>query len=356
MNAMSAQAPAACTGAAPPRASPGLHVGAIIALHALGWGLCLSQASSHPMLLGLGISAYLFGLRHGFDADHIAAIDDTVRLMLQRGRDPLAVGLFFSLGHSTVVFALSVLAALFASLVRDHLGGLEAVGSLVGTLVSAGFLVLVGWLNLRILIDLLRLRRRHDARHEHTHAAMDALLAGRGLLGRLFARLPASRPAPLMRHAWQIFPVGLLFGLGFDTASEIALLSLAGTASGHVGWAGVMSLPMLFAAGMALVDSADCALMTHAYAWTLLLPARRMSFNLLMTSVSVALALGVAGVELAQLLIGRLGLHGPAAGALEGLSLNALGLGVVVLSAGLSAGAWGMSRALAGMRRRGPAR
>ncbi len=353
---MSAQAPAARTGAAPPRASPGLHAGAIVALHALGWGLCLSQAASHPMLLGLGISAYLFGLRHGFDADHIAAIDDTVRLMLQRGRDPLAVGLFFSLGHSTVVFALSVLAALFAALVRDRLGSLEAVGSLLGTLVSAGFLIVVGWLNLRILVDLLRLRRRHGARHEHSHAAIDALLAGRGLLARLLARLPASRPAPLMRHAWQIFPVGLLFGLGFDTASEIALLSLAGTASGHVGWAGVLSLPTLFAAGMALVDSADCALMTRAYAWTLLQPARRLRFNLLMTSMSVALALGVAGVELAQLLIGRLGLHGAAAGALERLSLNSVGVGVVGLSAGLASGVWGVSRAMARIQRRGPAR
>ncbi len=351
---MSAQASAARAGTAPPRAAPGLHVGAIVALHALGWGLCLGQAASHPMLLGLGISAYLFGLRHGFDADHIAAIDDTVRLMLQRGRDPLGVGLFFSLGHSAVVFALSLLAALCAALVRHRLGDLQAVGSLLGTLVSAGFLGLVGWLNLRVLVDLLRLRRRHGAGHGHDHAAIDALLAGRGLLARLFARLPASRPAPLMRHAWQIFPVGLLFGLGFDTASEIALLSLAGTASGHVGWAGVLSLPTLFAAGMALVDSADCALMTHAYAWTLLQPERRTNFNLLTTSMSVALALGVAGVELAQLLIGRLGLHGPVAGALERLSLHAVGLGVVVVSAGLTAALWGVSRALAGARRVGP--
>ena len=155
---MSAQASAARAGTAPPRAAPGLHVGAIVALHALGWGLCLGQAASHPMLLGLGISAYLFGLRHGFDADHIAAIDDTVRLMLQRGRDPLGVGLFFSLGHSAVVFALSLLAALFAALVRDRLGSLEAVGSLLGTLVSAGFLIVVVVVLVNLLGDRFAIR------------------------------------------------------------------------------------------------------------------------------------------------------------------------------------------------------
>jgi high-affinity nickel-transport protein len=307
---------------------------AIALLHLLGWGLCLAQAGSHPALLGLGVSAYLFGLRHAFDADHIAAVDDTVRLLVQKGRAPLGAGFFFSLGHSSVVFALALLAAFAASLIRRHLPGLEGLGGLIGAVVSGVFLWVVGLLNLGVLLELLRLWRLHRAGRgqvhcrPHDHAHVESLLAGRGLLNRLFGR----RLTRMVEHSWQMYPIGLLFGLGFDTASEIALLALtAGAAAGRAPLAAVLALPVLFTAGMSLVDTADGVMMSRAYRWALLDPARRLVYNLGTTALSVAVALGIGSVELLQVLVGRLGLHGCGIEGLRGLEFDKLGYGIVAL-------------------------
>ena len=320
------------------RRALGGYGAAIAALHLLGWGLCLSQTTAHPVLLGLGLSAYLFGLRHAFDADHIAAVDDTVRLMLGRGREPLGVGFYFSLGHASVVFALVAVVAFAATLVRQHLPGLEAAGKLIGPLVSGIFLWVVGSLNFRVLLDMLQIWRRRHVPHRHHAAELDALLARRGLLNRLFGRSLTRR----VRHSWQMYPIGLLFGLGFDTATEIALLTLAsGAATSQVPVGGVLALPILFAAGMSLIDTADGVLMVRAYGWALDQPIRRIGYNLATTALSVVVALGIGTLELVRLLIGWGGLRGPAADALGRLSLGALGYVVV----GLFVGAWVVSYA-----------
>ena len=320
------------------------YLGAIAVLHVAGWGLCLAYTRSCPALLGMGLAAYLFGLRHAFDADHIAAIDDTVRFLLQKGRGPLGVGFFFSLGHSTVVFVLALLAALLTSLVEHRLPGLQAAGQLIGTLVSGLFLWLVGLLNLAVLLDMLQLWRRHHAVHDHVH--LDQLLERRGLLNRMFGQ----RLSRLIDRSWKMYPVGLLFGLGFDTASEVALLALAGgAAASRIPVAAVLSLPILFTAGMSLMDTADGVLMTRAYGWAFFDPVRRIFYNLTTTSLSVGVALLVGTIELAQVLIGELGLHGTLAESLAGLSFGTLGY----LVAGLFLLAWAGSYAVWRLRSRG---
>ena len=326
------------------RRALGGYGAAIVALHLLGWGLCLSQASTHPVMLGLGLSAYLFGLRHAFDADHIAAVDDTVRLLLGHGREPLGVGFYFSLGHASVVFALAALVAFAATFVRHHLPALEAAGALIGPLVSGAFLWIVGSLNFMVLLDMLRIWQRRHVPHRHQ---LDALLARRGLLNRLFGR----RLTRHIRHSWQMYPIGLLFGLGFDTATEIALLTLASSAAtSQVPASGVLALPILFAASMSLIDTTDGVLMVRAYGWALNNPIRRIGYNLATTALSVAVALGIGTLELAQLILGRSGLHGRVADALARLSLDTLGYVVV----GLFIGAWVVSYAGVRMASRVP--
>lgn len=307
---------------------------AIAVLHVLGWGLCLFHTRTHPALLGLGLAAYLLGLRHAFDADHIAAIDDTVRLMLHNKRGPLGVGFFFSLGHSTVVCVLAVVAGLLSMLVQQHLPGVRCFGNVVGTLVSGVFLWGIGLLNLAVLLDMLHLWHRwHEA---HVHSRLEHLLARRGILNRLFGR----RLTRLVEHSWQMYPVGLLFGLGFDTASEIALLTLAGGAAvSRAPIGAVLALPILFTAAMSLMDTADGVLMTRAYGWAFFDPVRRIFYNLATTSLSVAVALLTGTLEIAQLLVRELHLGGAMARALAGLPMGLFGYGI----AALFVLAWGAS-------------
>ncbi len=319
---------------------------AVALLHVAGWGLCLLDAGVRPSMLGLGLAAYLFGLRHAFDADHIAAIDDTVRLMLQRRQRPIGVGFFFSLGHSTVVFILALLTAWIATAVSVHLPGLRAIGAVVGTLVSGTFLWLIGVLNLLVLLDMLKIWR-HRNRHPHEHR-LDALLARRGLLYRVLGR----RTTDLIGRSWHMYPVGLLFGLGFDTASEVALLALTGgaAASRLPAW-GVLALPLLFAAGMSLMDTADGVMMVRAYGWAGANPARRIFYNITTTTLSVAVALAIGSVEIAQVLIGAFGFHGRVAQTIAAISFEHLGVAIValfVLAWGLSYMGWRFS---AGTRR-----
>lgn len=319
----------------------------VFGLHALGLSLWVSAAGGGPAgMLGLGMSAYLLGLRHAFDADHIAAVDDTVRLLVQRGRRPLGAGFYFSLGHSSVVFALVLASASFARSARAYLPGLQHFGDLFGPLLSGGFLCWVGALNLVILLKMLRLwQGRGGGRgpSPHRHAPLDELMAPRGLLRRLLG----GRLFQSIGHSWQMYPVGFLFGLGFDSASEVTLLAMSGVAAaGRISVAGVLALPVLFAAAMSLVDTADGVVMTHAYGWALDNPARRLLYNLATTALSVAVALGIGTLELVQLLIAQLRLHGRLAQALASFAFDRLGF-VIVATFLLG---WGLSYAYARWR------
>src|SRR5438270_2400195 len=219
--------------------------GVVALLHVLGWGLLIAYGIGHPALLGLGGLAYTFGLRHAFDADHISAIDNTTRKLLQEGKKPVAVGFFFSLGHSTVVFLIAVLLGfavktIVASVVSDS-GQLKDLGGLLGTSVSGVFLIVIGLLNLLILLDILRVYRRMR-RGEYDRGSLQHELVAGGLMTRIFGRL-----FKVVSHSWHMYPIGFLFGLGFDTASEVALLAIsAGAAANGVPVTAVLHLPLIF--------------------------------------------------------------------------------------------------------------
>ncbi len=272
------------------------YYGVVLLLHVTGWGLYLAYARQQPALVGLGLAAYAFGLRHAFDADHIAAVDDTVRLMLARGSRPLGVGFYFSLGHSSVVLLLALGIGCAASLVKQYLPALQQFGSVIGAAVSGTFLCIVGLLNLIVLIGMLRAWRGLSVSGQGHHH-MDQLLAQRGLMNRLLrGRLSRS-----MTRDWHMFPLGFLFGLGFDTASEIALLAMmAGAAAGNLPIAATLCLPILFAAGMSLMDTTDGVLMVKAYNWAFINPLRKIFYNITTTGLSVAIALVIGSVELVQ--------------------------------------------------------
>jgi high-affinity nickel-transport protein len=291
--------------------------GAVGVLHLGGWGLLLAYSAQHPALLALGGLAYTFGLRHAFDADHIAAIDNTTRKLLQSGHKPVGVGFFFSLGHSTVVLLIAVALGLAVrSIVQGVIGTngeLRSIGGAVGTLVSGGFLVLIGILNLVILLDIVRVYRKMR-RGEYDREGLENELVAGGVMTRLFGRLFRA-----IDHSWQMYPVGFLFGLGFDTASEVALLAIsAGAAAQGLPFTAVISLPLIFAAGMSLMDTTDGAFMSKAYSWAFASPIRKVFYNLTMTSLSVFVALFVGVVELLQILIHLSGLHGGVFDAIAG--------------------------------------
>jgi high-affinity nickel-transport protein len=269
---------------------------AVLFLHVLGWGLFVWYARTSPALAGLGTLAYTFGLRHAFDADHIAAIDTTTRKFLQEDERPLGVGFFFSLGHSTIVLALVTSLALGAATVKQRIPSFQHWGGYVGTGVSGTFLCLIGIVNLLVLLDVARSVRDLRA-GTLDEARLEQRLLDRGLMSRLFIGRFANR----IRASWQMYPLGALFGLGFDTASEVALLALAAGAATHrVPVLAVLSLPILFAAGMSLLDTADGAFMSHAYSWAFSHPARKAYYNLTVTTLSVAVALGIGTIELLQ--------------------------------------------------------
>lgn len=313
--------------------------GFVAFLHLLGWGVYLYYAARFPQLVGLGFVAYMFGLRHAFDADHIAAVDDTVRYLLQKGKKPLGVGFFFSLGHSTVVLALAVGIALAASFVKAELPQLRLLGGVISAGVSGTFLWIIGILNLLVLLDVLDVWRQAKS-GTHNHAHLELLLQKRGLLNRLFG----GRLQKLMNHSWQMYPLGLLFGLGFDTASEVGLLAMtAGASAGNLPIPAVLCLPVLFAAGMTVMDTTDGVLMCKAYEWAFLNPLRKIFYNITTTGLSVAVALLVGSIELLQVMISVLRLHGLFFDFVANLDFGILGyliVGMFLLAWGLSVVAW----------------
>ena len=287
--------------------------GTVVLLHVIGWGLfayynskpeyhSLTDTSGLLVYAGAGVLAYSFGLRHAFDADHISAIDDTTRVMLAKGRNPLAVGLFFSLGHSTVVMALSVGIAFAAKAAVRFQKDFMETGGTIGASVSTFFLYLVGVLNLIILVGVIKVWRKAKT-GQFSHEHLQDLLNERGLMNRIFRGFFKKG----FDHSWQIYPVGVLFGLGFDTATEVALLALSATAAvGTVGGflppLAIIALPFIFAAGMSLMDALDGIFMTKAYSWAFTSPLRKIYYNITTTGLSIFVAFVIGTIQFVSVL------------------------------------------------------
>lgn len=271
------------------------------------WLWALLAFHDSPMLLGTAFLSYSFGLRHAFDADHIAAIDNVTRKMMQEGKRPISVGLFFSLGHSTVVVGLAVLIAATAALLADRYFAFGQYGGIIGTAVSSFFLLAIAAANLLVLIQVYKAfqRVKRDGRLEEED--LDTMLAKRGFMGRIFRGL-----FRLIEKSWHMYPLGLLFGLGFDTATEVGLLSIsaAQASAGMPIWS-ILVFPALFTAGMTLMDTTDGVLMLGAYGWAFVKPIRKLYYNLTITFVSVVAALFIGGIEVLGLIGDKLDLQGP---------------------------------------------
>ena len=304
----------------------GFSAGVVI-LHALGFGLFLCYLPRNPALTGLATLAYTFGLRHAFDADHIAAIDNTTRKLLQDRKRPLGTGFFFSLGHSTIVFGLTAALAVAAGTVHSQISNLQGYGSTIGASVSGTFLLLIGALNLLVLLEVVGVFRRMK-RGVYDEQDLERALENQGFLARFLLKRVGDR----IDASWKMYPLGVLFGLGFDTATEIALLAVAaGVATHHVPFLAVISLPLIFAAGMSLMDTADGAFMSQAYGWAFSSPVRKVYYNISVTSLSVAVAWMVGAIELLQVFAAKFALHGPFWRLLASLDLGRLGYVVVGL-------------------------
>jgi high-affinity nickel-transport protein len=331
---------------------PGCTRNKVIALYALllGFNLaawCWAFVAFHrfPVLLGTAFLAYSFGLRHAVDADHIAAIDNVTRKMMQQGKRPVGVGLMFSLGHSTIVIFGSVAIAATALALQHRIDGVREIGGVIGTLVSALFLFAIASVNLIVLQAVCRSFMRVRRGEPCVEEDFDLLLGNRGFLSRLF------RPMfNLIRSSWHMYPLGILFGLGFDTATEIGVLGIsAAEASKGLSLSAILVFPVLFAAGMSLIDSTDNILMLGAYGWAFVKPIRKLYYNITITAVSVVVALAVGGLEALGLLAGRFHLTGgfwSLVGKLNG-HFGMLGYGIVAVF-GLS---WILSIAIYKWRR-----
>jgi high-affinity nickel-transport protein len=313
--------------------------GFIALLHVAGWFVLLALVvPGHYSLgaktfgVGIGVTAYTLGMRHAFDADHISAIDNTTRKLMAEGRRPLSTGFWFSLGHSTIVFALAFLLSLgvkaLVGPVKNDSSTLHQVTGVIGTGVSGTFLYIIAAINLVILAGIIKVFRemRRGAYDEET---LEAQLNARGFMNRIFGGLMRSITEP-----WQMYPVGVLFGLGFDTATEVALLVLAGTgAASGLPWYAILCLPVLFAAGMSLFDTIDGSFMNFAYGWAFSKPVRKVYYNITITGLSVAVALLIGTTELLGLVAQEYRLGGPFWNWVSGLNLNTLGFIIVALFA-----------------------
>lgn len=278
----------------------------LIAANVAAWAWALVAFHDYPVLLGTAFLAYSFGLRHAVDADHIAAIDNVTRKLMQQGKRPVTTGFFFSLGHSTVVVLASIGVAATATAFKDRMGAIHDIGGLIGTVVSAAFLLLLAAINLSVLINVYRSFQRVKGGGTYAEEELDLLLSGGGLMARLFRRL-----FRLVGRSWHMYPLGFLFGLGFDTATEVGLLgiSAAGGSSGLPIWS-ILVFPALFTAGMTLIDTTDSVLMLGAYGWAFVKPVRKLYYNMTITFVSVVVALIVGGIEALGLIGSRLNLTG----------------------------------------------
>jgi nickel/cobalt transporter (NiCoT) family protein len=277
---------------------------ALIAANIAAWLWAATAFRDYPILLGTAALAYTFGLRHAFDADHIAAIDNVTRKLMQEGKRPVGVGLFFSLGHSTVVVALSVAIAITATALQGNFASFKSIGSVIGTIVSACFLFAIALANAFVLIAIYRTFQTVKKGGRFVEEDLDLMLSSRGFLGRLFRRF-----FHVIERSWHMYPLGLLFGLGFDTATEVGVLGISATqaAQGLPIWS-ILVFPALFTAGMSLMDTADSILMLGAYGWAFVKPIRKLYYNLTITAVSVLVAVVVGGLQVLNLIGDELGL------------------------------------------------
>ena len=276
----------------------------LIGANVAAWLWALAAFHDYPILLGTATLAYTFGLRHAFDADHIAAIDNVTRKLMQEGKRPVAVGFFFSLGHSTIVVALTIAIAITATVLQANFESFKSVGAVVGTLVSALFLFAIATANIVVLISIYRTFWTVKNGGKFLEEDLDIALANRGVMGRLFRRF-----FRVIERSWHMYPLGVLFGLGFDTATEVGLLGISATqaAQGLSIWS-ILVFPALFTAGMSLMDTSDSILMLGAYGWAFVKPIRKLYYNLTITAVSVVVALVVGGLEALNLIGDQLGL------------------------------------------------
>lgn len=302
----------------------------LVAANALAWGWALIAFEMQPVLTGTAVLAYSLGLRHALDADHIAAIDNVTRKLMQEGKRPVSVGLFFALGHSAVVLLASVAVALAANSLTGQFTAYREIGGVIGTSASALFLFIIAAVNLVVLSGVTRAFRKVRRGGVVRDEDIDALLQQRGWLARLFR--PLFR---LVSASWHLFPIGFLFALGFDTASEISLFGLSAGASGNVSNWSILVFPALFTAGMTLVDTIDGVLMLGAYGWAYRNPTRKLFYNMAITSVSVVVAVMIGGIEVLGLLAGHFSFDGQFWRWISGLNagFGALGFGIVAFFA-----------------------
>ena len=321
-----------------------LYAAFVVALHVVGWGwMWFVVAPQYPFMLGSAGLAYSFGLRHAFDADHIAAIDNTTRRLMTPSHRPFGVGFFFSLGHSTIVFAMTLGLALATQVMTAQMPHLRSVGGLIGTAVSGLFLYAIGILNLFVMIDTVRMFRSLRQGNPVPANVSGELMAG-GIFTRWFGGV-----FRVATRAWHMYFVGLLFGLGFDTATEIGLLTTTAIAASQaLPLTAILTLPVLFAAGMCLLDSADGILMCGAYGWAFSNPLRKVFYNLTVTGLSVFVALVIGTVELVSIVTDRiLGVHHGIWGRVQSLDVQSMGYLVTaafVLSWAVSFAVWKLGR------------
>jgi nickel/cobalt transporter (NiCoT) family protein len=307
----------------------------IVALNIIGWGLLAAAVGHHYHIsktglfgFGTGVLAYTLGMRHAFDADHIAAIDNTTRKLVNDGQRPLSVGFFFSLGHSSVVFLLAVIlnfgVRALDSQVGNDASGLHKTTNIIGTSVSGGFLYLIAALNLIVMVGIVKVYREMKS-GKFDNEELERQLNNRGLMNRFFGGYARRIDSP-----WKMYPVGILFGLGFDTATEVALLVLAGTAvAGGLPFYAILSLPILFAAGMSLFDTIDGCFMNFAYDWAFAKPIRKVFYNLTITGLSVFVAFFIGTIEIVGLIGSEAHLNGPFWNFFANFNINTAGFVIV---------------------------
>ncbi|HZZ20860.1 MAG TPA: HoxN/HupN/NixA family nickel/cobalt transporter [Opitutaceae bacterium] len=318
--------------------------GVLLLFNAAAWLWAFAAFHGHPVLLGTAFLAYTFGLRHAVDADHIAAIDNVTRKLMHQGQRPVSVGCYFSLGHSTVVFALSLAVAVASVTIKDHFASWAGVAGTLGTCISAAFLLGIACANAIVLRSVYRTFVHVKRGGQYSDEDLDILLSSNGFLSRVFRSV-----FRIVDRSPQMYLVGFLFGLGFDTATEVGLLGIsAKSASSGISFWSMLIFPALFTAGMTLIDTADGVVMLGAYHWAFVKPLRKLYYNLVMTSISIVVAVFISGVELLGVMGGRWRPQGVAWDAIAALNGH---FGIVGFSViGLCVLTWGLSVALSNLK------
>jgi high-affinity nickel-transport protein len=301
--------------------------GFLVGINVVVWVWALTVFHGYPLLWGTALLAYTFGLRHAVDADHIAAIDNVTRKLMQQGQKPIGVGFFFSLGHSTIVVGLSVAIAATSIALQNRFDAFKDVGGMIGTSVSAFFLLAIAAANVIVLISVYRTFRHVKNGGTYVEEDLNLILSQRGFFGRIFRRL-----FRLIDQSWHMYPLGVLFGLGFDTATEVGLLGISATeaSKGLPVWS-IMIFPALFTVGMMLIDSTDSILMLGAYGWAFVKPIRKLYYNMTITFVSVVVAVLIGGIEALGLIGGQFKLQGTIWDAIGTLNDNFGMLGFIII-------------------------